>query len=312
MKKLIFISIASFLVIASCSKKEAELKPLNPPYILANLNSMPYYADTLLADSYKDLNLTATGAATTIRPEDLKAKDSASAESYLRYLFIGMTSRTYKLNDNTISVDVMQFADITDAYGYYAQFRPNGIKFDKIGTESFQIGNTRYMVKADYVAVLSEEERTEQADKAMFGLSQKLAEDIMGTVSPPPFSLFFPFSGKINPSLKYYPYEFQGIPGMNEVYTTTYLIGDDSLTLFLTVDKDSSKFNYLNRYAQQSGNEVPNLKRFPYEQNLSVAFKHPQAGIIVGGIKSQKLVGVIGYNPKIADKLMIGWIKGIQ
>ena len=70
MKKLIIISVLVVALIA-CSKKEEKLPPVAPAYIVENLESMPYYADSLLPQKIEKYNLTLSEPAKTIRPKEL-------------------------------------------------------------------------------------------------------------------------------------------------------------------------------------------------------------------------------------------------
>ena len=310
MKKLIILTVIVVSLI-SCSKKEKELPPVEPGYIVQNLASMPYYADTLLPAEFLKHKVIRKGEVKTVRADELFTSDSTQADYYLNHHFVGVTSGTYTMDDNTITVEIIQFADEIKAYGFYASYRTHGIQIDKIGAESFQIGNSRYMVKADYVLILSANEKTEKTMNALKDFSIDFDNRILGSKSTPPFFLLFPFSSKIIPSQKYYPYQYLGIPGLDEVYTTSYLIGTDTMTLFLTMDQSGNKFKYLQKFARQNGEVVESFKRFSFDSTFSLAFKDSTNGVIVAGIKSQKLIGTIKYNPKAVDKHLKGWIKGL-
>ncbi len=310
MKKLIIVSLLCIAFI-SCSKKEEQLPPVAPGYIIENLESMPYYADTLLPEKFEKYNLVLKEPVKTVRPQELLAQSPKQAESYLNHYFVGMTSGTYQMKGNSLTVEIIQFADEIKAYGFYASFRPNGIKTEKIGAESFQYGNSRYMVKNDFVVVESVMQASEEANTVMHDFCIEIDKAIVGSQATPPFFLLFPYKSKIIPSNQYYPYQYLGIPGLNEVYTTSYLIGDDTLTLFLTMDQTSEKFKYLKQFAKHNGEVVESFNRFDFDSTFSIAFKDSTYGVIVAGIKSHKLIGTIRYNPKIADKYLSTWIKGL-
>ena len=222
-----------------------------------------------------------------------------------------MTSGSYKFKENSLSAEVIQFADEIKAYGFYSSFRPHGIKIEKIGAESFQYGNSRYMVKTDYVVITSVMQTTPEADSLMKDFCIAIDQAIIGSQATPPYFLLFPYAYKIIPSNIFIPYQYLSIPGVDEVYTTSYLIGEDSLTLFLTMDLDGLKFKYLKQYARQHGEVVEGFNRFAFDSTFSIAFKDSTYGVIVAGVKSKKLIGTIQYNPKAADKHLSTWIKGL-
>ena len=215
------------------------------------------------------------------------------------------------MKDNSLTVDVIQFAEEIKAYGFYASFRPNGIKTEKIGAESFQYGNSRYMVKNDFVVIISAMKTSDKVNTVMRDLCIEIENAIIGSNATPPFFLLFPYKSKIIPSNQFYPYQYLGIPGFNEVYTTSYLIGNDTLTLFLAIDKTGEKFKYLKQFAKQEGEVVESFNRFAFDSTFSIAFKDSTYGVIVAGIKSHKLIGTIRYNPKIADKYLRTWLMGL-
>lgn len=311
MKKLL---LASFLVIAfiSCSKKEEKLPEVQPPYIVENLESMPYYADTLLPQKFEKHNLTLIEPVKTIRAIEFSKLGQSQTEHYMNHLFIGITSGSYQMKDNKLTAEIIQFADEIKAYGFYASFRPNGTEIEKIGAETFQYGNSRYMVKTDYVIITSVTETSEQANSVMRDFCIELDNRIIGSQTTPPLFLLFPYASKIIPSNKQIPYQYLNIPGLNDVYTTSYLIGEDSLTLFLTMDQTGEKFKYLKQFARQNGEIVESFNRFDYDSTFSIAFKDSTYGVIVAGIVSKKLIGTIKYNPKAADKHLSTWIKGLK
>ena len=310
MKKLLF-ALLLCIVFVSCSKKEEKLPPVAPAYIIENLESMPYYAYTLLPEKLEKYNLVLKEPVQTVRPKELLAKSPKQAEHYLNHYFVGMTSGTYQMKDNSLTAEVLQFADEIKAYGFYASFRPNGIKTEKIGAESFQYGNSRYMLKNDFVVIISVIQVSEEANSVMRSLSIQIENAIIGSNATPPFFLLFPYKSKIIPSNQFFPYQYLNIPALNEVYTTSYLIGSDTLTLFLTMDQTGEKFKYLKQFAHQNGEVVESFNRFKFDSTFSIAFKDSTYGVIVAGIKSHKLIGTIRYNPKVADKYLSTWIKGL-
>ncbi len=310
MKKTILVALLVIISI-SCSKKEEVLPELSPAYIIANLVTMPYFADTLLPVKFEKHNLNLHEAVQSIRPQELLASQPNQAEHYLNHLFIGKSSGNYTFDNNKLYAEVIQFADEIRAYGYYASLRPDGVKIEKIGAESYQSGNSRYMVKSDYVVITSVENESESANIIMRDFTIELDNAILGSKSTPPFFLLFPYKNKIIPSIKYYPYQYLGIPGLNDVYTTSYLIGEDTLILFLSMDTDVNKFKYLTRYARQSGEVVESFNRFAYDSTFSIALKDDKNGVIIGGIKSQKLIGTIQYKPHKTDHTLSTWLKGL-
>lgn len=311
MKKSIILLLLISAII-SCGKNESNLPAIPEPYILANLQSMPFYADTVIHDRYPAIFKASANATTLVRPQQIKTHLGDLSEMYLNYLFIGMISKKYQVEGNSIDIELIQFADETNAYGFYSVFRPHGIKTDRLGTESFQHGHTRYMVKGDYVVQISTENQTAKTDSTLFALCKEINNDLIGSTSTPPIFLLFPFSGKIVPSTRYYTTSYLNIPGLDQVYTTSYLVGDDTVTLFMALDTASHKFAFLKHFARDASDKTIEIKKFDFPPDQSIAFPTKDYGVIVAGLKSQKLLGTTTYKPKSSDKLYSGWVKGIQ
>ena len=311
MKKLIYFCLFS-LVVVSCSKKEEPLPAPAPAYIVENLESSPYYADTLLLQKFDKYKMTLSGESKTIRPIELEQQKTPQSKDLLEYLCLGMTSGKYELKDNKISVDIIQFADEILAYGFYSSMRPNGITIEKIGAESFQHGQSRYMVKSFYVLICSAENESSKSDSILKDYAIEVSNNIHGSQATPPFFLLFPYKDKIIPSTKFYNYQFLGIPGFNEVYTTSYSINGETMLFFLTMDKSRDKFKYLRQYAKQTENVVESFHKYAFDSTYSIAFKDSTNGVIVAGIISDKLIGTIKYNPKIAESRLRAWIKSLS
>ena len=297
-------------VLFSCADKQKALTEPPPPYILANLESYPCNAADYLKESFPELKLNAIDSVVSIRPAAFQSEMGETAETYLRYLFVGMAKRTYKTSNGKLFAEILQFADETHAYGYYALTRPSGQMVKRIGAESYQSGNSRYMTKSDCVVILSAE--NEGNEILLENLAITISEDIAGQKSIPPTFLLFPYKNKIVPSQQYFPYAFLEIPGMGDVYTSSYIFENDTVTLFFTMDSTGEKFAYLKQYAETTGKVTQPVKKFPYDGEKSLAFNHPAEGVIIGGLKLNKFVGIVGYRPESSDKLLFDWLRGIR
>ncbi|MFQ5453056.1 MAG: DUF6599 family protein [Candidatus Zixiibacteriota bacterium] len=310
-KNLILIFfIFILLVLFSCDKKKST--PVRAPYDIESLSSMPFYADTLLAGNIDSIYIAIADSVSVIRPGEAANYLGKSAEQYLTYHMVGMAKAKYITENNTLYAEIIQFTDNTFSYGFYANIRPDGIAVEKRGAESYTLGNTTYFTKGEYVVTLSLEEVNDAGRKAVDNISKVIEKKINAQNSRPQFFMLFPFSGKISPSAKFYPYQFLSIPGLEQVYTTSYLLESDTLRLFLTFDKSGEKYLHIKEYAESIGKTIPDPKGFSFERNYSIAFNHPDYGVIVAGIVQGKLVGVIGYNPIAHKRLATSWIKGLK
>ncbi|KAA3632236.1 MAG: hypothetical protein DWP97_11380 [Calditrichaeota bacterium] len=308
--KLLAVIGIGIPVLFGCSEKQESLKELPAPYILANLESYPCNAADFLKESYPELKLNALDSVVLVRPAAFQSQMGETAETYLKYLFVGKAKRTYKTNNGKLFAEILQFADETHAYGFYALTRSPGQMVKRIGGESYQSGNSRYMTKSDCVVILSAE--NEGNENILENLAITISEDIAGQKSIPATFLLFPYKNKIVPSQQYFPYAYLDIPGMRDVYTSSYIIEKDTVTLFFTMDSTGEKFAYLKQYAETTGKVTQPVKKFPYDGEKSLAFNHPGKGVIIGGLKLNKFVGIVGYAPESSDKLLFDWLRGIR
>ncbi|NOY88489.1 MAG: hypothetical protein GXO93_03740 [FCB group bacterium] len=314
MKKIIFLTAVIFWAgFISCSKKK-RIIPTQPPYILENLQSFPFYADSLIFGDIDSLKIKRIDTVTVIRPDQAKAKLGEKAEHYLTYQMIGMVKTKYKIGSDIVDVKVIQFADKSDAYGFYAGLRPDGVVTRKLGAESFNGGDTTYITQGAYVVLLFPEKENKKNDEEINIIWKQMAQKIYANHMLPSYFMLFPYRGRIMPSAKYFPYHFLKIPNFREVYTTDYLNkkNGDTLTLLLTMDKKGIKFISLRQYAQSLGTVIPTPRAFSFAKDSSIAFKYPEKGIIVAGVVRKKLIGIIGYNANTDEMLIENWIQGLQ
>lgn len=314
MKKIIFLTVVTVWAgFISCSKKKRVI-PTQPPYILENLQSFPFYADSLIFGDIDSLKIKRVDSVTIIRPDQAKIKLGNKAEHYLTYQMIGIASTRYKVGNDVFGVKIIQFADNSDAYGFYANLRSDGIMTQKLGAESFSLGDTTYITQGAYVVILSPENTNTRNNEKINIIWKQMAGNIYANHMLPPYFILFPYRGRIMPSAKYFPYHYLNIPNFSEVYTTDYLNkkNRDTLTLLLTMDRKGIKFESLCQYAQSLGTVVPTPRAFSFAKDSSIAFKYPDKGIIVAGVVRQKLIGIVGYNANTDEMLIENWIQGLR
>lgn len=308
MKKII-LSVLVVAALMGCGKK--DITPPDQAYILENLMSTPFIADQFLVEKIDSLSLIAVSETKIVRPDSAESYFGQAASNYLNHWLVGSVSRKYLHIGDTVYVEINQFADETSAYGFYARSRPHGMPFDKIGTGSFQVGNSRYMNRGDYVVTIS----CEQSQK-LYPIIQGLAEDLnqrmFGPDRLPVYYMLFPVGDKIFPSSRYYPWRMLDIPGLDQVYTTAYANNNDTMTLFLALDSIGEKFTYLSQYAKNSEQMISNIKKFKFPEEKSLALNHPKYGIIMAGYINGKLFGVIDYKPANHDRTIQNWFKGLK
>jgi len=309
MKKIILLLSIVTIVIISCGKKQ-ETK-IEQPYILENLMTYPFYADSLLKAVINSHELIKADSIKIIRPDKASEYFGEQAETYLNYHLIGVASTILYSGNEKIFAEIMQLGDENRAYGLYALTRPDGIPIKRIGVECYTDGNSTYMTKGEYFVTFSLDENSESGQKIVDSLLFNLAHSIDAQSIMPGQFMFFPYKGKIFPSNHYHPYQYLGIPLLSEVFTTSYTSDTNTLVLFLTKDESGEKFISLKDFASQNGKIVENPKGgYKFDQGYSVAFEYPGKGVIIAGLVKGKLLGATGFRPYEDDKLVKLWIEG--
>lgn len=309
MKKNFMLMVVALLLFGCSSDNKPELKP---PYVKANLQSMPFHASDMLKQTIGE-KFSRTGNLTIVRPEQAISFFGEEKEPLLlTYQFVGAASTKYKTDTDLIYAEVLEFADNQYAYGYYALNRPDGVPVERIGVEAYRAGNSLYFARGVYMVTLSADEETETSVQALTDLATAINNDLVANTKIPPYFMLFPFSGRINPSSKFFPYQFMEMPGLNDVYTSKYTVDEDTVLLFLTMDTAGQKLEWVRDYAEELDITVAEVKKLDFDNYQGIAFEYPGRGVLVCGLKAGKLVGAVGYKPKFHNKLVSGWIDGFK
>ena len=309
MKKLtLSLTIIALIGLTSCGKKDAD--QIAPPYDLATLSAIPYQAENLLAGDIEPQNIKFMGETKTIKADSAHALLGASAEMYLVYQMVGITAAKYSVGDKSVYVEIAQVGDNSAAYGYYARIRADGVALEKIGAEAFVVGNSLYMTKGNFAATISADD--ESGLDAARAIATEIAGQIDADLMIPRFFILFPFSGKVNPSGQYHPYQFLGIPGVDQVYSVKYGFEGDTLTLFMSRDDTADRFEMFKKYAESVSESIEHPVNMAVAQDSVIAFHSTDHGLIVTGHVQEKLIGAVGYKPEKHERLVSGWFKGLK
>ena len=310
MKKLIVILGLLALMLGACSKKDDAALPAartEPP-----IPDVTFNAIRVLPAAVDSMKIPKPDSTRTVLAKDAAAYLGQSYDHYRYYNFVGLVSGRYAMPDAVVWAEIAQFATADDAYGMYASLRPDGAALNALGTESYTSGNTTWFCIGEYTVTLSAEGAPADPLAAVKPLADQIIHQSGIRPAKPLHFMLFPMANKIVPSTKYVAYNFMDVAGLDSVYTTRYLMKDDTVTLFLTMDQSGEKYIRFLEYAQSVGETVPKPKRFQFDGNYSFAVNHPDLGIIVAGLVQSKLVGVINYDPRKSETFATGWVKGLN
>jgi len=298
------------LVCLSCSKQQKEASAPKGETD-SSTEAIPVYVENLLSGEPEAAGIKRLGTVKKIMRADVDSVLGPEAQAYLAYNLVAMASAEYEVNGVTVSTEVAQFASLEDGYGFYASLRPVGAGAGGFGTESFSWGKVRYFTCGEFVVRLAVEKEDSSHFTAQTLVGQEIDSRIPVPPTPPPFFMLFPTAQKIRLSNRYYSYDFLDLPGLDEVYSTDYLTGGDTVIFFLTMDESGWKFLKLREYGESIGDLSSSPKSFPYE-GYSLAFTDPHRGRIVAGLVRGKLVGIIGYDAAKNDRLASRWVRGLK
>jgi hypothetical protein len=173
-------------------------------------------------------------------PSNLFDYINGAAESYLAYGFESLASQTYlEHGDVALVVDVYRHRDLTNAFGIYAQERPETGPFIDVGAEGYaQPGVVNFYKGPHYVKIMSYR-TVDDRDEALVGLAREIADRLEGEAMVPAAVGFLPADGKVPHSERFIAQDFLGHGFLHSAFLAEYSIEDGGTrTGFLLMPED--------------------------------------------------------------------------
>ena len=104
---------------------------------------------------------------------------------------------------------------------------------------------------------------------------------------------------------------FLGIESVDRVITARYVVGSDSLTLFLTDDRSGRKYLRFTEFAAQQSQVWPASEEIDFDEGYSAVFQHRELKRVLGGLKSGHLLGAVSYRDSSLD-FISRWVKAVE
>lgn len=232
------------------------------------------------------------------------------AEIFHLYNFIEVATADYKYNETEIVVDIYRFDNAIDAYGLFTMLRPDNPEVVHFGVEGFASVLSLDFVKGSFLVRLIGYDESAEIALALRNLAKEFNELIPGTTRRPEIFSLFPLNNKIGASDKYYAESFLGQMFLTCVYSQDYLLGSDTLTLFLTGDGSGDKFLEWSMLAVKDTTSEKTLKGLLYDEGKVFIIIDSYHGKIIAGLKSGKLLGIVNYNEK-HKAFLIEWLNSL-
>ena len=288
----------ALLLVFGCGKKEVRTPK---PY------EMAFSADTLLLDKMGGFTVKSKVVKRT--PDELKEfVGQLGAETFESYNLVGLVAALYDGEPNDLSIEIAQFDNPLDAYGYYALTRPDGVDTVSLGLEGYISGSTFYFVQAQYAITMSVLGEVTEVSSVVLPAAVTISAGIQSNPPMPAQFSLFPDSGLIVPSFKYYAANYLDVEPLTRVFTADYVLSDSPFTLFLSKDSAGAKFLAMTQRTGTNVENAPPPPGFPFDEGYAILFHDEQLGTIVSGLKGGWLLGIVGYNPELHQAYFTEWL----
>ncbi|HOP06602.1 MAG TPA: hypothetical protein PLF13_04845 [candidate division Zixibacteria bacterium] len=270
----------------------------------------PFTAAAYFIESVPSFDIHRVDSVRTVPQEQLAEFFGTGYDDIEKFRPLGLAATRYRAGNTDISVELTQYPSIEDAFGAYSVYRPDGIETQPIGIEAYAVGVTQSVVNGEFVLTLSALE----SDSAALAERTLLAQELVSRMPEgdfPGFFLLFPMRWQIKPSYQYYPKNFMGVEGLDQVYTINYEVDSVNATFFLSEDLSGEKYIKLSEYAATLGSVTPAPDTIMFYDHYGIQYDDPNYGHIITGIVRSKVVGVLYYQP-VHLHLTYLWVKGLQ
>jgi hypothetical protein len=300
MRKFIGLLVLGTLVlVVACGRKtQSTPKP----------HEMAFYADTLLPEKAGTFTLKSKVAKRT--PEQLREfVGELGAATLESYNLVGLVAALYGREPGGLSIEIAQFDNHVDAYGYYALTRPDGVDTVSLGLEGYVSGSSFYFTQADYAVTVSVLGGSKEVLSTVLPVAVTISAKISSNPPLPEQFSYFPDTGLIVPSFKYYARDYLDIPPLTQVFTADYAIGrGNPFTLFLSEDPSGTKFLEMTQRTGYNVENAPPPPGFAFDEGYAILFHDEQRGTIVSGLRGGWLLGIVGYDPELHRAFFSEWV----
>jgi hypothetical protein len=276
-----FLVLISILVI-SCGEKQDDV--VQGP-------------DQCLPASIDDLDARRTSEIETYPGQSLWEYINGGAEIYHQYQFEEVAAAHYEIDDIEVVTDIYKFSSSANAYGLYTTVRPDDPELIVVGIGGFISANSLTFVKGEYVVRLTSYSSGDEIKAVLGQMAKSIESCLPGTVERPAEFGDFSENYMIPNTDKYLATSFQGQAFLSEFFTQDYYLDGDTVSLFISLSDAANKLSqWREAVAMMNANPVEiGETPFPSDDYLAAETFY---GIILGGVKNNRLVGMINYSDR--------------
>jgi len=285
-----------FLISCGGDNKEIAGKTSSAQFLPAQLESSSIFRD---------------GETKTYIGESLYEYINGGAELYHLYNFVEVSTGTYISGEAEIVADIYQFDMSDNAYGLYTLMRPEYADVVKLGVEGFGSPTSVDFVKDKYLVRLTGYDESSETFSGIRILAAELEKLIPGTNEYPKIYSVFPDFNKISHTDKQNVESYMGHSFLSNVYTQDYQFNEETATLFMTEDKDGTKFIEWETIDKTLKSVGESRVYDSFDDGKVFQRAGGFYGDIIAGLKKDKLVGIINYK-NYHEQFLIDWLESMD
>jgi hypothetical protein len=231
----------------------------------------------------------------TFKGDSLWAYIDGGAEVYYGYNFVEVATADYQQGKINFVADIYRFDSPLNAYGMYSMSRSADSKPVALGMEGCASPGQLQFAKGNYLVRLTGFEDSEASAKALESAAEGVAKIIAAPDKAPREFMLFPDSNKIDRSDRYVAQSFLQLQFLTKVFTRSYLIDGDTVTLFYSTDDPGQKILQWSKLAEANKSFLHLPADIPYDESKGFIATHKVYGPIMVGMRLGYMAGMIGY-----------------
>ena len=232
------------------------------------------------------------------------------AELYHSFGFVDVATADYSAGETEIVLDLYRFRNSEGAYGLYSGLRPDLPDIVSYGLEGYITGSSLEFVKGVFMVRMIAYDESEATLTAIKALAAHLSTVLPGTTDRPAMFGLFPAGSAVDGSDKIVGEGFLGQASFHMIYTRDYAFGEETVTLFLSDDKDGVQFASYFAHTPEEDRSTADCIAFPFDENYCVFTNLSYYGEVLSGLISGKLAGVVNYSDQ-RKEFVVAWLNSL-